>query len=223
MLFKITALSFLAALVAADGISDAAAKIPDCAKSCLQDATTKAGCQPTDYKCMCNSISDVSGSSVLCAAAVCQGDDAGDFPKDLTELCLAVAKSAGEDAFSSALDSIGSAATSIVSDATGLIGSGFTAATGVVGSGFTAATGVVGSGFTEATGVVGSEITKATGAIASDFTSATGAAGSFIATATNDVVPTPTSAGSANDHTGAAAHISGLGLAGAAALFAFAL
>ncbi|KAI1113560.1 hypothetical protein F5Y14DRAFT_417588 [Nemania sp. NC0429] len=84
--------------------------------------------------------------------------------------------------------------------------------TSAVGGAFTSATGAVGSAFTEATGAAGSAFSSATDAAGSAFSSATDAAGSAAS-------PTPTP-GAAN-HPAVAGM--GMGMVGAAAVFALAL
>ncbi|KAI1133321.1 hypothetical protein F5Y10DRAFT_228751 [Nemania abortiva] len=198
MQFKTVALSLFVAAAAADSISDIAAQIPSCAQSCLQDGAKQAGCSTTDYTCQCSNITSITSNSVLCVSTSCSSDDLQETSKVTTELCLAVAQQVGGDSFSSALDSI----------------------TGAAGSAFTSATAAIGSALTSATGAAGSALTSATGAAGSAFTSATGAAGSALSTAT-DAATTSTSPTA----TPAAANqaVAGIGMVGAAALFAMAL
>ncbi|GAP84600.1 putative CFEM domain-containing protein [Rosellinia necatrix] len=195
MQFKTAALSLFVALAAADSIDDIAAKIPACAKTCLNDGSTAAGCAVSDHKCQCSEIDAITKNSILCITSSCDGDDLNETTKVTTELCLAVAQQVGDDTFSSAVDSITSKAAGA-----------FTSATGAAGSAFTSATGAVGSAFTSATGAAGAAIT-----------SATGAAGDAISSAIDDT-PSPTSTPAAANQAAA-----GLGMVGAAAMFALAL
>ncbi|KAI0098871.1 hypothetical protein GGR51DRAFT_536718 [Nemania sp. FL0031] len=199
MQFKNVALSLFVAIATADSISDLAAQIPSCAQSCLSDGAKKAGCSTTDYTCQCSNIASITSNSALCVSTSCSSDDLTETSKVTSELCLEVAQQVGGDTFSSAFDSL----------------------TGAAGSAFTSATAALGSLATEATGAAGSAFTSATGAAGSAFTSATAAAGSALSTAT-DAAATGSTSPTA---TPAAANqaVAGMGMVGAAALFAMAL
>ncbi|KAI3326847.1 hypothetical protein HD806DRAFT_419076 [Xylariaceae sp. AK1471] len=188
MQFKTVVLSLFVAAAAAKSIDEIVAEIPSCAKPCLDDGSTKAGCAVDDHKCQCTNIDALTSNSIICISTGCNKDDLATTSQVTSELCLAVAQQVGDDTISSVVQSITSAA----------------------GSAFSEATSAAGSALTSATGAAGSALTSATGAAGSAFTSATGAAGS----ATPSATQTPAAANQA---------VAGMGMVGAAAIFALAL
>ncbi|KAI1355111.1 hypothetical protein F5Y01DRAFT_197320 [Xylaria sp. FL0043] len=171
MQIKAVALSLFVALASADSLADLAAQIPSCAKSCIDDGAKQAGCASGDYNCECTNLTAITTNSITCISSNCSSDELQKTSDATTALCLQVAQQAGDDAYSSAYNSL-------------------TSATAAAGS-----------------------ATKSAG---SAFTSATAAAGSSVSSALSSASPTATP-GAANQA------VAGMGMVGAAAMFALAL
>ncbi|KAI1274563.1 hypothetical protein F5Y07DRAFT_211215 [Xylaria sp. FL0933] len=179
MQIKTVALSLFVALASADSLADLAAQIPSCAKSCIEDGAKQAGCASGDYNCECTNLTAITTNSITCVSSNCSSDELQKTSDATTALCLQVAQQAGDDAYSSAFNSLTSAGA---------------------------------SDYTSATAAAGSA-TKSAG---SAFTSATAAAGSSVSSALSSASPTATP-GAANQA------VAGMGMVGAAAMFALAL
>ncbi|KAK7926564.1 hypothetical protein PG985_003562 [Apiospora marii] len=60
MHFNIVSVALLSAaavgVLAEDNLEQIVEKMPGCAMSCYADAASKSGCDPEDFKCVCNSL-----------------------------------------------------------------------------------------------------------------------------------------------------------------------
>jgi hypothetical protein len=66
----------LFSLAAAQTITEEVAKIPACAKPCIDAAVKDAGCSLTDFACQCGSKkNDITAGATGCVSTSCQGND----------------------------------------------------------------------------------------------------------------------------------------------------
>ncbi|KAI0451157.1 hypothetical protein F5B21DRAFT_487882 [Xylaria acuta] len=196
MRFKIVVTSFFAVLATASRMDDLVSQMPPCARKCVEEDSQKAGCAIDDHRCQCTKIHGIADGSAPCISAGCSSDDQKETTKITTEICLDVAHEVGTGAFNSAMHSLA----------------------GVAGSAFAGVTSAVGPAFTSATGAAGDTFTSATAAIGDAYASATAAVGDVLGSATHDTASPATSAPAAGNRASV-----GMGVVGAAAVFALAL
>ncbi|KAI3334731.1 hypothetical protein F4824DRAFT_178222 [Ustulina deusta] len=93
MQFMTIVLSFFAALAGAITNDELAAKIPTCAKSCLEDGYKAVGCGVTDYPCQCDHSHDIFKISTPCIDANCTTYEEQDqLAAATTYLCMNIAQ-----------------------------------------------------------------------------------------------------------------------------------
>jgi hypothetical protein len=63
-----------AAASTAESIAD---QLPACAKTCLAQVASTAGCDSADYECQCNKVPDLDGAAADCFAAGCDSSEIG--------------------------------------------------------------------------------------------------------------------------------------------------
>ncbi|KAI1756292.1 hypothetical protein F4782DRAFT_485586 [Xylaria castorea] len=206
---KILVLSLFAVLTAASRIDDLLSQMPACARKCFDEDSKKAGCATDDHRCQCTKIYSITDGSAPCISTGCNSEDQKETTKIATEICLDVAHDIGTGTFNSVMHSLAGVAGSAIAGLTSAIGPAFTSATGAAGDTFTSATAALGDVYTSATAVAGDT-----------YTSATAAVGDVLDSATPSTAPpaTSTSAPAAANQV-----IVGMGIVGAAAVFALAL
>lgn len=65
----------IAALAFAGAVAAQVDAIPECAKSCIENALTTVGCEENDYACACANMSAIEIEAGPCAAVACTGDE----------------------------------------------------------------------------------------------------------------------------------------------------
>ncbi|TRX97275.1 hypothetical protein FHL15_002069 [Xylaria flabelliformis] len=196
MRFKTLIISLFPVLAAASCMDDFISRLPECARKCFDEQSKNTGCAIDDYKCQCTKIRDVTDGSAPCISDSCNSDDQKGTTKIASEMCLDVRHENGTGTSHSAMQSLA----------------------GVAGSAFASLTSAMGSEFTSAASAAGDTFTSATAGIGDTYTSTT--------TVVDDI-PTGTTHGTASptSSTPAAANqvTVGMGIVGAAVVFAFAL
>ncbi|KAI1744992.1 hypothetical protein F4680DRAFT_172189 [Xylaria scruposa] len=196
MRFKTLAISLFAVLTAASCMDDLISKVPECARKCFDEQSKNTGCAIDDYKCQCTEVQGITSGISPCISTSCNSEDQKETTKIATKICLDVHHKNGTGTFHSAMHSLASVAGSAFASMTGAMGPEFTSATGAAGDTFTSATAAIGDAYTSATAVVGDVLGSATQGTAS---------------------PTSSTPAAAN-------HVTvGMGMVGAAAVFALAL
>ncbi|KAH8165469.1 hypothetical protein CIB48_g2767 [Xylaria polymorpha] len=207
MRFKTVTLSLYAALAAASRMDDLVSQMPSCARECLDVDSKTVGCDTNDHRCQCTNIYGITDGSAPCISTGCTSDDQKEITKIITEVCLDVAHEVDPDTFSSALHSLA-----------GVAGSAFADLTSAMGPEFTSAIGAAGDTFTSATAAAGDSFASATAAAGDVYTSATAGVGDVLSSATHGTASSTTSAPAAANQATV-----GMGIVGAAAMFALAL
>ncbi|KAI0554393.1 hypothetical protein F4679DRAFT_525917 [Xylaria curta] len=196
MRFKTFIISLFTAVTAASCMDDLISKVPECARKCFVEQSKNTGCAIDDYKCQCTEIQGISDGPAPCISTSCNSEDQTETTKIITEMCLDVHHKNGTGTFHSAMHSLASIAGSAFASMTSAMGSELTSATGAAGDTFTTATAAIGDAYTSATAVIGDVLSSATHGTASS-TSSTPAAANQVTV--------------------------GMGMVGAAAVFALAL
>ncbi|KAI0531845.1 hypothetical protein GGR58DRAFT_523918 [Xylaria digitata] len=98
MQFITITLSLLAMRAVAITNDELAAKIPQCAKGCLEDGYKAVDCGLTDYSCQCDNAHDVFEVADPCLDARCTTDEEKDqLGAATTWLCMAIAQQSNPD------------------------------------------------------------------------------------------------------------------------------
>ncbi|KAK1705941.1 uncharacterized protein BDZ83DRAFT_552075, partial [Colletotrichum acutatum] len=82
------AVSFLAALVAAETIDQLVAEIPTCAVTCIRDGAQSVNCDITDFACSCGKVEQLTAKVVPClASSGCSSTDQATVLQLASQIC----------------------------------------------------------------------------------------------------------------------------------------
>ncbi|KAI0391234.1 hypothetical protein F5Y17DRAFT_20863 [Xylariaceae sp. FL0594] len=117
MQFATLALSFLAAMAAAQdannnstSLPDLVAQLPTCAIPCFNTGAESAGCATTDFDCLCTRGKDqIIASAGPCVFKDCESDDFGKLSTLLTQICTEVSENPSPSEVASASNIVTSA------------------------------------------------------------------------------------------------------------------
>lgn len=71
----------IAALALAGAVAAQVDAIPECAKTCIDNAIVAGGCAETDYACACANMNAIQADAAPCVAGNCSASDLSMFPR----------------------------------------------------------------------------------------------------------------------------------------------
>ncbi|PKS13064.1 hypothetical protein jhhlp_000405 [Lomentospora prolificans] len=93
---KLSTTSILASLALATTVTAStsaeqiADQLPSCARSCLAEVASSAGCDETDFSCQCTKVPDLDGAASDCFSEGCDSSEIGMVTIIAASICEAV-------------------------------------------------------------------------------------------------------------------------------------